>query len=167
MSEPVSSEQLAALFHRTAKGMFRGHRPHDRHGRHEVPEGQTRHAQDRILSILAERESMSQRELLEMLHIRSASLSELVIKLEKHGHIARQRDAKDKRGFLLRLIDSGRAALSAHQRRHTESAANFFSVLTETERNTLFALLNRLLAAWEADEAAREETSDSANGGKQ
>jgi DNA-binding MarR family transcriptional regulator len=155
MTEPVSNEQLALLFHRAAKAMFRGHHHHGRH--HEAPDGQMRHAQGRVLSILAERESMSQRELLEVLDIRSASLSELLIKLEKNGHITRQRDEKDKRGFLLRLIDSGRAALVAHRLRHMESAAYLFSVLTNTERETLFTLLSRLLAAWETDEAAQEE----------
>jgi DNA-binding MarR family transcriptional regulator len=152
MSEPVSNEQLLLLFHRAAKWMFRGH--HHGHRHHDSAEGYARHAQGRVLSILAERESMSQRELLDRLHVRSASLSELLIKLEKHGHIARQRDEKDKRGFLLRLIDSGRAALTEHRRQHMESAAHLFSVLNETERETLFVLFNRLLAAWEADEAA-------------
>jgi len=158
MPEPVSNEQLLLLFHRAAKWMFRGHRHHGHHhhdsaGGRASEEGGARHAQGRILSILAERDGMSQRELLDILHIRSASLSELLIKLERHGHIARERDEKDKRGFLLRLIDSGRAALAEHRLHHMESAARLFSVLDEAERETLFVLLNRLLAAWEPGEA--------------
>lgn len=156
MSEPVSNEQLVLLFHRAAKWMFRGHRHHD------PADGHSHHAQGRILAILGERESISQRELLEMLHIRSASLSELLIKLEKRGLIARQRDEKDKRGFLLRLIESGRAAMTRHRLHRLESAARLFSVLTETERETLHALLSRLVAAWEAGENMRKNAKDDA-----
>jgi DNA-binding MarR family transcriptional regulator len=142
-----SDEHLMRLFHRASKWMVRGHLRAHFHGHDPV-----RHAQGHILAILGEHDSMSQRELLEVLHIRSASLSELLIKLEKNGFIVRRRNEKDKRNFLLQLTELGRVELIEHHRRHQEKAARLFSVLSEAERESLCTLLTRLLDTWEAEE---------------
>jgi DNA-binding MarR family transcriptional regulator len=146
--EPCSDEQLLHLFRRAAKWMVRGH--HHRHGAGG-------HAQGHILAILGESERLGQRELLELLHIRSASLSELLIKLEKNGSIVRQRSDEDRRHFLLQLTEQGRAELAEHRRRRRQNAAGLFSVLSDEERESLAALLTRLVDAWEAEENLREE----------
>ncbi|MDR2789330.1 MAG: MarR family transcriptional regulator [Candidatus Accumulibacter sp.] len=145
--EPCDDERLAQLFRRAAKWLVRGHRHHD----------SGRHAQGHILSILGESESMSQRELLEMLHVRSASLSELLIKLEKSGAIIRRRSEKDRRNFLLQLTEQGRIELAEHSQRRRQGAKHLFSVLTDVERESLATLLTRLVDAWETEEKRRED----------
>ncbi|MDR2032871.1 MAG: MarR family transcriptional regulator [Azoarcus sp.] len=149
--EPCSDEQLLHLFHRAAKWMVRGHHFH---------RGGARHAQGHILSVLGESGSISQRELLERLHVRSASLSELLIKLEKSGAITRERSEKDKRNFLLQLTEKGRLELAEQQRHRQQGAGRLFSVLSDAERESLAALLTRLLDAWEAEERQREYNED-------
>jgi DNA-binding MarR family transcriptional regulator len=139
---------LARLFWRAAKWLVRGHHRHGS-GRHG-------HAQGHILAILGESESVSQRELLEQLHVRSASLSELLIKLEKNGAIVRRRSEKDRRHFLLQLTEQGRAELAEHRQRRSEGAERLFSVLSDAERESLAALLTRLVDAWETEERQRE-----------
>jgi DNA-binding MarR family transcriptional regulator len=175
MPEAVSDEQLLQLFHRASKWMMRGHHrgnatDHHTHGQHEedrdghirrhlLANGQARHAQGRILFILSEREGLSQRELLDMLHVRSATLSELLFKLENNRLILRQRDEKDKRNYRLFLTESGRATLEEHRQRRQETATRLFSALDETERASLAALLTRLLALW-APEATGQDQAD-------
>jgi DNA-binding MarR family transcriptional regulator len=169
MSEPISDEQLLQLFHRACKWMVRGH--HHAHGRHDeerdsdedrdrhvrrqlIMDGQAPHAQGRILFILSEREGLSQRELLDMLHVRSATLSELLFKLERDQMIQRRRDEKDKRNYRLFLTESGRAALEEHRQHRQATATRLFAALDETERAALAALLTRLLVLWESTEHA-------------
>jgi DNA-binding MarR family transcriptional regulator len=148
--EPCSDEQLLHLFHRAAKWMVRGHFHH----------GFARHAQGHVLSILGESESVSQRELLERLHIRSASLSELLIKLEKSGAIVRRRSEQDKRNFLLQLTEQGRSELAEQHRYRRQGAEHLFSALNEAERDSLAMLLTRLLESWEEAEKRRENEKD-------
>ncbi|MDR2128983.1 MAG: MarR family transcriptional regulator [Burkholderiaceae bacterium] len=161
MSESVSDEQLFQLFLRTGKWLMRGQRHGARaaHGNEGLDEhirrqlhadGQARHAQGRILFILSERDGLGQRELLDMLHVRSATLSELLRKLEKERLILRQRDENDKRNWRLFVTPSGHAVLQVHRQRQQETASRLFAVLSATERASLAALLGRLLALWEA-----------------
>lgn len=174
MPDSVSDEQLLQLFHRASKWMARSHHHHgeaadgqhghhhgqdrDSHIRHQLlVDGQARHAQGRILFILNEHEGLSQRELLDMLHIRSASLSELLFKLERNGLILRQRDEQDKRNFRLTLTESGRATLDEHRQHRQATATRLFSALDETEREALATLLTRLLDLWEVEEMPREK----------
>jgi DNA-binding MarR family transcriptional regulator len=144
--EPCSDERLLHLFRRAAKWLGRG--------RHHRDAG--RHAQGHVLSILGESGNLSQHELLERLHVRSASLSELLIKLEKNGAIVRRRSEKDRRNFLLQLTEQGRSELTEHHRHRRQSAEHLFSVLTGTERESLAALLTCLVEAWETEEKQRE-----------
>ena len=64
--------------------------------------------QRKIMSIVYEREKISQKELSELVNIRSGSLSEFVIKLEDKGYILRERAPEDKRQFIISLSPSGR-----------------------------------------------------------
>ncbi|MDR0673682.1 MAG: MarR family transcriptional regulator [Zoogloeaceae bacterium] len=172
MSDPIDNEQLLLLFRRAAKQMGRGrHHPgapatprarhaHDRdgHGRGGRSGGDpSGHAQGHILSILDEQGDMNQRQLLERLRIRSASLSELLQKLEKNGLVLRQRDARDRRNYRLFLTESGRALLDEHRRRRKEAADILFSALDEAERASLAALLTRLVTLWGEEETGRDK----------
>ena len=97
-----------------------------------------------ILSILAGREELSQRELQQMLGVQPGSMSEIVSKLEKKGFLTRER-GEDRRGNLLRITDEGRAALPE---KVGDEDDDLFAALTDDERATLAKLLRALLADW-------------------
>lgn len=63
--------------------------------------------QGRILSTLRRRQSISQRELGDILDIRPQSLGELLQKLEANGYITRHRSETDKRSLIVELTAKG------------------------------------------------------------
>ena len=105
---------------------------------------------------------MTQRALLEKTSTTSASLSEVLGKLEGEGLVERERSEHDKRQLVVRLTPAG--ALKAEQvidgKKRFEHDA--FSVLDQRERANLLALLDKLRAHWEQlkeDDDKRGETS--------
>ena len=108
------------------------------------------YGQRKILQILREQGPISQRELQTMLGIQAGSMSEIAAKLEGRELIVRGRDQADKRKITLSITEAGQEWLSQRddaeiQRRRIE----FFSVLTQEERDTLEALLDKLASDWE------------------
>ena len=97
-----------------------------------------------ILSILAGRETLSQRELQQMLGIQPGSLSELLSKLEAKGLLTREK-GKDRRGNLLRITDAGRKTIPVADEA-TES--DTFAPLSPDQQEQLRALLRTLLTTW-------------------
>lgn len=109
-----------------------------------------RRGQGQILRILSEEGDLSQRELQELMEIRSGSMSELAAKLESKGLIVRIRDDQDKRKVFLSLTEQGRDRV-AHQTEADirQRRAELFSALSKDEQDTLQLLLDKLLADWE------------------
>ena len=99
---------------------------------------------ERVLRLLAERGDMSQSDFVYLLELRSASVSELLGKLEAQGLVTRRRSETDRRGVTISLTDAGRTALPAPA---DPDAA--FSALTDEERTQLQTLLQKLLTFWE------------------
>lgn len=135
----ASSETLLSLFRRASHFMARV-------CHHQ---GHAHHAQRRILGLLKEKGALSQRELLEILGVRSASLSELLAKLERGGFIIRERDQQDRRSVIVDLTGQGRDALGETPQGRQESAEMLFAPLSPTERQTLEELLTKLIVALE------------------
>lgn len=101
-----------------------------------------------ILSLLAEGHEMNQLELANALQIRSASLSETILKLEARGYVARKKNPHDRRARLVTLTPKGVEAekLIRRERQHTSDA--ILSVLTDEECDALYALLKKLSTAY-------------------
>lgn len=108
-----------------------------------------RGSQKRILIILSEVESITQKELTERLGIQPGSASEVLAKLENTGLITRAVSEKDRRTTNILLTDCGKhLALEAKEqrkRRHEE----MFSCLTEEEKMSLLSLLEKVNIDWE------------------
>ncbi len=106
-------------------------------------------SQKRILILLNESGTVTQRELTEKLGIQPGSASEVIGKLENAGLIHRTPSAEDRRTAEINLTEIGieKAHEAAHQRkkRHQE----MFSALSEDEKETLLNLLEKLNADWE------------------
>lgn len=137
-----STEQLVALFHRAAHLAF--------HNLHR----QGSHAQDRVMALLASQRAMSQRELLQHMGVRPASLSELLGKLEKSGAVRRERDRRDKRNVVVTLTEEGGRMAAERARTMRNAMRGMFAPLAEEEQAQLAALLTRLVTAWEAEHEA-------------
>lgn len=115
------------------------------------PQSGPARSQSLVLSILAGRDALTQRELQQMLGIQPGSLSELVSKLEGKGYLIREK-AEDRRGNLLRITDGGRAAIPSADEAPEDDP---FAVLTDQEQDQLALLLRKLLSNWvDAMEAA-------------
>lgn len=109
-----------------------------------LPQGGPARGQALILSILAGREALSQRELQQMLGIQPGSLSELISKLEAKGYLTREK-AEDRRGNLLRITDAGRAAIPGIQDAPEDDP---FAPLTAEQQDQLSEMLRALLTRW-------------------
>ena len=107
-----------------------------------------RGSQRRILIMLLEAGTITQRRLTEGLGIQPGSASEVLAKLEKGGLITRTASSADRRTTDIALTDQGKSmaqeALRQRQTRHEE----MLSVLTEEEKNTLLSLLEKVNNDW-------------------
>lgn len=105
-------------------------------------------SQKRILMILNETETITQRDLTERLGIQPGSASEILSKLESSGWILRTQNEADRRMTDICLTDSGRElaveALAQRKKRHEE----MFSCLSEEERQELLKLLEKVWRDW-------------------
>lgn len=102
--------------------------------------------QGRILAILLNRKSMTQKELLAVLGVRPGSLSEILAKLEEKGLIRRRKDEADKRRCILELTEAGVDA--AMFREKEEDGRPAFGALNGEEQADLKRLLRKLLEDW-------------------
>jgi DNA-binding MarR family transcriptional regulator len=97
-----------------------------------------------ILTMVTELEPMTQKALADALGIDRTTMVALLDDLEDKGFVARQRHPRDRRAFLVRPTDSGRAAKVAAVRILDEQQRRFLAPLTPAERRQLAALLTRL-----------------------
>ena len=129
LRQRVAAADLGELLGLAGRLMPRGH-------------GGPARGQALILSILAGREALSQRELQQMLGVRPGSMSEIVTKLERKGYLSREK-GDDRRGNLLRITDEGREAMPSEENDDTP-----FDVFTEDQRTQLADLLRILINHW-------------------
>ncbi|MDR2669741.1 MAG: MarR family transcriptional regulator, partial [Desulfovibrio sp.] len=118
------------------------------------------HAQAHVLSILKERSPINQYELMEMLNVRSASLSEVLGKLERNGFIQRKRDEQDKRSVVVTVTEQGDAAVTEYQKGRSKSADALFASLTADERRQLADTMNKIINSLEQDLSGSEVYHD-------
>ena len=137
---PASNAELAGLFRLASRLMARA--SHRRDFSH--------HAQHQVLSILLDNGPMPQGELLEILDVRSSSLSELLRKLEDRELILRERNPEDRRGFIISPTDQARALAPDNGGDNTDA---LFDCLDEAERGQLRTILGKLVASLREDPA--------------
>ncbi len=106
------------------------------------------HEKGKILVILKTKGKITQRELLNFTNIRSASLSELLSKMEKAGLIMRERDEKDHRNYLISITEKGRQAEKELEMNLDEKAVLHLSCLTDAEQDQLEIILEKLFENW-------------------
>lgn len=111
-------------------------------------EGKT--SQKRILIILNESGTLTQKELTERLGIQPGSASEILSKLESAGLIIRAQNKTDRRTTDILLTDAGKdLALEASEQRQKRHE-KMFSCLTSEEKTMLLSLLEKIHTDWES-----------------
>ena len=104
--------------------------------------------QKRILMTLFKHGNMTQRDLQELMEIKSASLSEILVKIEAEGFIERMKSDEDKRRVEVRLTEAGRHEACGIEAENDRVAEQLFQGLTLEEKQQLFYLLDKLVEKW-------------------
>ena len=105
--------------------------------------------QKRILFILNEQGTLTQRELTEQLGIRPGSASEILSKLENAGLIARTQNAADRRTVDVSLTEAGAALAAESAEKRGMQREDMFTCLTAEEQENLLSLFEKIHADWE------------------
>jgi DNA-binding MarR family transcriptional regulator len=100
-----------------------------------------------ILTLVVEHGPMTQTALSRALQIDRTTMVMLIDDLESKGRVRRRRHPKDRRAFLIRPTDRGRAAQVAAVKILDEQQEAFLNPLEPEERETLGDLLNRIYVA--------------------
>ena len=107
--------------------------------------GGSRRGQGNVITFLAQHPDVTQKELAQALGVIPASLSEVLMKLERKGLVERKKDENDRRLVRVRLTEEGKKNLEQPD----ETLSDPFQTLTQEEQETLKQLLSKLLADWE------------------
>lgn len=107
-------------------------------------------SQKRILIILREAGSMTQRELTQRLGIQPGSASEVIQKLESSGLIERTPSMLDCRTMDIQLTQSGRMQAEEVAMQRKKRHAEMFSCLSAQEKGNLLALIEKLRMDWDS-----------------
>jgi len=97
-----------------------------------------------ILTLVTEREPMTQKALGDLLRIDRTTMVTLIDDLERKGLVVRQRHPRDRRAFLVWPTEPGRTAKIEAVAILDEQQRCFLAPLTAAERQELGALLKRL-----------------------
>ncbi len=98
-----------------------------------------------VVSILAERGAMSQRDLGELMHVNRSVMVKLVDSLEAKGWVLRDRNPSDRRSYALGLTPAGERLVAGFQAELDAGELALTRMLTEAEHAELNRLLRRLL----------------------
>jgi DNA-binding MarR family transcriptional regulator len=107
-----------------------------------------------LLTALSDFGPLAQHALADRLNLNRSHLVRYVDEIERRGLVRRDRDPEDRRRQRVDLTPSGRTLAERLQEVARRSQAEFLQVLSERERQTLIALLHRVLLA---DDQARLE----------
>lgn len=105
-------------------------------------------SQNRILHLLLEEGSMTQREMTERLDIQPGSASEVMKKLENASLITRTVSETDRRAVDVCLTPDGVAQAEAYVQQRSERINEMFSCLSVDEQQQLLGFLERLGEDW-------------------
>lgn len=113
---------------------------------------QNQRGQFRVLHLLAEKDNLTNSEIVDALDIRPSSVSALVSKLEANELIERHGSPDDKRVALITLTDKGRDYITGSKKFKDELSESMFESLTSDEQQQLRHLLDKLITDLEVKE---------------
>ncbi len=112
------------------------------------PHGPGMFPRERILMVLADAEDggLRQKDIAEQLGINAPAITEQIDRLESEHYLERCANPNDKRSTLVKLTEKGRARAYEVADERAARAAEYCAVLSEEEKDTMIALLDKLLA---------------------
>jgi len=120
----------------------------------------------RLLSVLRQKDGLTQRELCEELDIRPSSVGELVRKLEASGLVMRQNNADDRRVMNVYLSESGREFVDKTSVVQTEMRANLFKDISEEEKEVFAQVLQKMIISLENEYPMQNADTDCMKSGR-
>lgn len=117
----------------------------------------------RILDLLAENDGLRQQQIAENLDIRPQSASEAIANMEQAGLIRRVADEQDRRSSRAYITAEGQRLQTESLRWRLENARRVMTPLTEEEKQTLLALLEKVTDALQKTKE-ENEYADAPNG---
>lgn len=100
-----------------------------------------------ILDLLCKNDGLRQQQIAEMLDIRPQSASEAIVSMEQAGLIRRETDEQDRRSSRIYITPEGQQRQAELLARRVENARQVMAPLTEEEKKTLLALLEKVTDA--------------------
>lgn len=122
------------------------------------PFADTTRGQGRILAMLKIQPEIATKELAYLLGIRQQSLNELLNKLEKNGYVERKPSENDKRVMIVHLTEKGKQVQQPETDYH-----NIFDCLLPNELEQLSQYLDRIIAAFQAQDKNAPDESNMAD----
>lgn len=113
-------------------------------GRQKIHRGQTR-----LLSLIAQNNGASQRDLAEEMDVRPSSMTEMLLKIEQAGFIIRKQDERDQRVMRIFLTETGEKAVVQSSAATLDLTTRMFNCLTSEEQTQLLALIEKISASME------------------
>lgn len=134
------TEEKPLAFQIIGQLRFCGHFLHYRMGE--------RYGRRRILTYIEDHPEMLQSELQEILGIRSASISEMIINLEADGLVEKAKSEKDGRHVVLRLTPEGHAQALYFKKEYLKRVEEMMSCMTDEELKEFNRLLSKTVSHW-------------------
>ena len=119
-----------------------------------------RGSQKRVLMILREVSTITQRDLTQRLGVQPGSASEVVGKLETAGLLRRVPTQADRRTADICLTQAGKEAADTAYVQREERHQKMFACLSEEEKRTLLELLEKINADWDREYRAQAAADD-------
>ncbi len=98
-----------------------------------------------MLAVIDARDGLTQAALAKIMNVEGPTLLQSLDRLEQHGYVQRVRRENDRRSYALRLTPLGREVLDAVMAFLPERDAALLTGLSVAERQTLIALLTRIV----------------------
>ena len=124
---------------------------------HKLHHAQKYPGQGRILTLLMEKGTMTQRELITVTGRRSATLSEQLENMEHAGYITRKRNEQDKRNVDVTLTEAGMAAAEDAAEFREALSHDLFDQFSEADKKQFDLLLDKMSQQLQGRETERED----------
>jgi DNA-binding MarR family transcriptional regulator len=102
------------------------------------------HRQAYLLHLVAENGGANQRDLAEQMDVRPSSMTEMLMKLEQTGFIARNPDLQDQRAMRICLTDMGKREVEQLIAINDDFADSLFNTLSEEEKMQMLTIIEKL-----------------------
>lgn len=102
----------------------------------------------KIFAALLQNGSMPQKEIQDMLGIKSGSISEMLAKIEAEGLIEREKSKKDKRQVNLKLTEEGRRQAALMKEAFDQRSEIMMECFSDKEKTQLALMLEKLNKHW-------------------